>query len=72
MKKSKNIKLVISYDGSNYSGWQRQKDRKSIQGTIENTIKQITGEEHIRLHGSGRTDAGVHAIGQVANFLTRS
>lgn len=72
MKNIKNIKLIIAYDGSNYSGWQRQKDKKSIQGTIENTIKLITGEKKISLDGSGRTDAGVHAIGQVANFFTKS
>jgi tRNA pseudouridine38-40 synthase len=68
----KNIKLTISYDGSDYSGWQRQKDKKTIQGIIEEAIRKITGETDLKLYGSGRTDAGVHAIGQVANFKTRS
>ncbi len=67
----KNIKLTITYDGSNYHGWQVQKDKKTIQGTIELQLKKITGEK-IRLIGSGRTDAGVHALNQVANFKTDS
>jgi tRNA pseudouridine38-40 synthase len=69
---SKNIKIIIAYDGTNYSGWQRQKNKKNIQGTIEKTISIITGEQEIKLYGSGRTDAGVHALGQVANFHTYS
>ena len=52
-------------------GWQRQPDKLNIQGTIENAIKEITGED-VELNASGRTDAGVHAIGQVANFKTNS
>jgi tRNA pseudouridine38-40 synthase len=72
MKNLKNIKLIIAYDGTNYFGWQRQKYKKNIQGTIENTIRKLTGEKEIILNGSGRTDAGVHAIGQVANFVTKS
>lgn len=67
----KNIKLTISYDGTNYHGWQKQKNKLTIQGVIESKLKLITGED-IRLIGSGRTDAGVHAINQVANFKTRS
>ncbi len=63
----KNFKLIIEYDGSSYHGWQRQKNRKTIQGEIEKAIMTITGEK-IALTGSGRTDAGVHAFGQVANF----
>ncbi len=67
-----NIKLIIQYEGTNYIGWQKQPKGNSIQGgEIEKAIKQITGEE-INLIGSGRTDSGVHAIGQVANFHTNS
>ncbi|MDD3640689.1 MAG: tRNA pseudouridine(38-40) synthase TruA [Candidatus Caldatribacteriota bacterium] len=72
MENTKNIKLIIAYDGTNYYGWQKQKNRKTIQGTIEKVIRNITGENRIKLNGSGRTDAGVHAIGQVANFITKS
>src|SRR6056297_1465333 len=72
MNNLKNIKIIISYDGTNYFGWQKQKNKKTIQGTIENTIRKITGENEIKLNGSGRTDAGVHAIGQVANFVTQN
>ncbi len=67
----KNIKLVIEYDGTNYHGWQIQKKKKTIQGIIELQLKRITGED-IKLIASGRTDAGVHALGQVANFKTNS
>ena len=62
-----NTRLDIAYDGTNYAGWQVQPDALTIQGTIEAAIKKLTGED-VRLHGSGRTDAGVHALGQVANF----
>lgn len=65
----RNIRLTIAYDGSGYAGWQVQPDTSTIQGTIEAAIKRLTGEE-VRIHGSGRTDAGVHALGQVANFHT--
>jgi len=67
----RNLKLLIEYDGTNYFGWQLQPQKPTIQGTIEETWKQITGEQ-IHLIGSGRTDAGVHAIGQVAHFKTQS
>lgn len=62
-----NIKLKIEYDGTNYSGWQKQQNLRTIQDEIEKAIKKITNQE-IEVHGSGRTDAGVHALGQVANF----
>jgi len=62
-----NFKLVIEYDGTSYCGWQRQKAESTIQGEIEKAIGKMTGQ-HITLNGSGRTDAGVHAYGQVANF----
>ncbi|MBY7649541.1 MAG: tRNA pseudouridine(38-40) synthase TruA [Candidatus Liberibacter europaeus] len=59
--------LVIEYDGSGYFGWQRQKNGDSIQGSIEKAIFLATGEAVI-VYGSGRTDSGVHALGQVAHF----
>ena len=67
----KNIKLIIEYDGTNYSGWQSQENAISIQDKIEEALKTVTGE-NIKLIGSGRTDGGVHAFGQVANFYTSS
>ena len=63
----RNLKVTIQYNGSNYCGWQKQPDSLGIQGTIEKAIHDITREE-VKLTGSGRTDAGVHALGQVANF----
>ena len=66
-----NIKLIIEYEGTKYYGWQRQKGLLTIQGILEEKISQIT-QEKISLNGSGRTDAGVHALGQVANFKTNS
>lgn len=59
-------KITIEYDGAPYSGWQRQPDRPSVQGTIEQAIQKFCGEEII-IRGAGRTDAGVHALGQVAH-----
>ena len=67
----RNIKLTIEYDGKDFNGWQKQPDKLNIQGSIENAIKQITGED-VELTASGRTDAGVHSFGQVANFKTES
>ena len=66
-----NIKLTIEYDGKPYNGWQKQPNKPNIQGEIERAIYNITKEE-VDLIGSGRTDAGVHALGQVANFKTNS
>ena len=65
------IKLIIEYDGTNYQGWQVQPKGPTIQGMLEDKIKLLTGES-IQLFGSGRTDAGVHALGQVAHFKTQS
>ncbi len=66
-----NIKLTIEYDGTNYAGWQQQQKEKTIQETLKKTIVSIVNEKII-LHGAGRTDAGAHALGQVANFKTKS
>ena len=68
----RNIKLVIEYDGKDFNGWQKQPTKLNIQGEIERAIMDITKEENIELNASGRTDAGVHALGQVANFKTNS
>lgn len=63
-----NYKLIIQYDGTKYNGWQKQNNTKqTIQGKLEAVLCEMTDEE-IEIHGSGRTDRGVHAYGQVANF----
>ncbi len=67
----RNIKLIIEYDGKKFGGWQKQPTKLNIQGEIEQAIKEITGET-VELYASGRTDAGVHSFGQVANFKTNS
>ena len=67
----RNLKLVVSYDGSEFSGWQVQPDAATIQGTLASAIGRITGEK-VLPQGSGRTDAGVHALAQVATFTTES
>ena len=67
----RNIKLTIEYDGKDFDGWQKQQNKLNIQGEIERAIQSITGEE-VNLIASGRTDAGVHALAQVANFKTNS
>ncbi len=66
----KTIKLTIEYDGTNYVGWQRQLSGPTIQEKIETSLRAMTGE-NIKLSGSGRTDSGVHALGQVASFKTQ-
>ncbi len=67
----KNVKLTIEYDGTNYHGWQRQSNAQTVQEMIEKAIRGLTGEQ-ITINGSSRTDHGVHAYGQVANFFTQS
>ena len=71
LRTMRRIKLEIAYDGTCYKGWQRQADAPSIQETLEKTLLKITGER-IAVTGSGRTDAGVHALKQVAAFSTES
>lgn len=67
----RNLKLVVAYDGTDFCGWQVQPDMPSIQGTLASAIGRITGEK-VLPQGSGRTDAGVHALAQVATFTTES
>ena len=67
----RNLRLVLSYDGSEFAGWQVQPDAPSVQGTLASAIGRITGEK-VLPQGSGRTDAGVHALAQVVTFVTES
>ena len=69
MSKKRNIKLLLAFDGTGYAGWQKQKSDETIQGVIEDRLQVMTGE-YTCLHGAGRTDAGVHALGMAANFET--
>src|SRR6516164_1780561 len=66
----RNLKLTLSYDGTDFNGWQTQPGYRTVQETLEKAIAELTGEARVRLNASGRTDAGVHAVGQVANFYT--
>lgn len=70
----RNLRLVIAYDGTDFHGWQRQPNLPTVQALLESTLTRLTGgsKEPVALHGSGRTDAGVHASHQVANFKTTS
>ncbi len=63
----KNVRLTIEYEGTAYAGWQWQPGERTIQGEITEAIRKVTGQD-VKLIGAGRTDAGVHALGQVANF----
>jgi tRNA pseudouridine38-40 synthase len=65
------FKLTIAYDGTDFHGWQIQANRPTIQGEIVGVLRRVT-QENAQLHGTGRTDAGVHALGQVASFRTQS
>ncbi len=65
------FKLTIAYDGTDFHGWQIQAEKPTIQGEIVNVLRRLT-QEHVYLHGAGRTDAGVHALGQVGSFRTQS
>jgi tRNA pseudouridine38-40 synthase len=65
----RNIKLIFAFDGTNYCGWQRQRNKVAIQQVVEDAIATMT-QSQAKLHGAGRTDAGVHALGMVANFAS--
>jgi tRNA pseudouridine38-40 synthase len=68
----RNLKLTIRYDGTDFSGWQTQPGRRTVQETVEAAIREITREARVQLNCSGRTDSGVHAVAQVANVYTAS
>ncbi len=67
----RNLKLILSYDGSDFAGWQVQPNAATVQGTLASAIGRVTGEK-VSPQGSGRTDAGVHALAQVVTFVTES
>jgi len=67
----RNLKLILSYDGADFAGWQVQPDRTTVQSALASAIGRLTGE-NVMPQGSGRTDAGVHALAQVASFATAS
>src|SRR5215475_390888 len=70
-KLARNLKLILSYDGSEFAGWQVQPGLTTVQGTLASAIGRLTGEK-VLPQGSGRTDAGVHALAQVVTFVTES
>ncbi len=71
MRRTRNIRLLLAFDGSAYAGWQRQAAAPTVQGTVEEALTRLTGTP-VTLHGAGRTDAGVHARGMVANGRSES
>lgn len=67
----RNLKLTLSYDGTDFTGWQTQPAFRTVQDTLETAIKAVTGQKAFA-NASGRTDAGVHAVGQVVNFYSET
>src|SRR5437763_9079039 len=68
----RNIKFTVSYDGTDFRGWQTQPGLRTVQETLEAAIAGVSGDDRLRANASGRTDSGVHAVGQVVNFYTAS
>jgi len=68
----RNLKLTLSYDGTDFFGWQTQPGKRTVQETLEAALATLTGEPRIRVNAAGRTDAGVHALGQAANFYSET
>jgi tRNA pseudouridine38-40 synthase len=68
----RNIRFIISYDGTDFRGWQTQPTYRTVQETLETAIKTVTGDDRVHCNASGRTDSGVHACGQALNFHTAS
>ncbi len=71
MSLMRNLKLVLSYDGGDFHGWQTQPGFRTVQETLETALQQLTGDK-VRVNASGRTDTGVHAVGQVVNFTSNT
>ena len=67
----RNIRLLLEYDGAGFAGWQLQVGHRSVEGEVRRAIRDVTGEQ-VKLHAAGRTDAGAHAEGQVANLDRKS